>query len=382
MYDTTAPTFSGSGPSGAMEGGATLGVDVSGVLKDATAGIKEYTLSIRDNSDPNSASLSPFFCEAADPVVGETRWKDVEVMGKGAKSIDIDRTLTLKRPAGGAAVTTAESFCVLLQATDATVGGISKDFSLGTFSVTWTAQAVISLTGTLGDATADTIAEAGTNTFSVALSQRPTADVTVAITGGAAGLKAAPTAAATATSLTFTAADYTTAQEITVTSEADENLAWESGTFTLTASGGGYDGVTATTASVTVNDPDVEFDLGDDPVSITEGTNAQVTITATRGDTVSAENLTVTFAGTTANTPSDDSEFTVQLGTATASNTQTLTIPSGEMSASITVTVTALQEAGDANDDSITVTISGAGDSGDHFPADGITITIVDDDKT
>ncbi|MYI97985.1 MAG: hypothetical protein F4075_13920, partial [Acidobacteria bacterium] len=190
VLDTTDPTFSGSGPSGAMEGTATLGVNVSGVLKDATAGIKSYTLSIRDNSDPNSASLSPFFCEAADPVVAETRWEDVEVMGKGAKSIDIDRTLTLKRPAGGAAVTTAESFCVLLQATDATAGaGNSKDFSLGTFTATWTAQAVIALTGTLGDATEDTIPEAGTGTFSVALSQQPTGDVTVAITGGAAGLK-------------------------------------------------------------------------------------------------------------------------------------------------------------------------------------------------
>ncbi|MXW56466.1 MAG: hypothetical protein F4Z59_07310 [Gemmatimonadales bacterium] len=388
VYDATDPTFSGSGPVGDLNAGHTASVAVSGMLKDATTGIKEYTLTVRDNSDAATGRVgtnAPAFCEAADPVLPKSRADTVNVKGKNAKAIDIGRVLSVARQPSGAALAD-EELCVLLQTTDA--AGNSKDFSVAVFRVDWGLVPVITLTdGTLTVATPDTIDEAGTLTFNVALSQIPTDTVRVTVSGGADSLKAAPTTPnpltpLTPNVLTFTPGNYDTTQEVTVTSAADENVTWEKATFTMTASGGGYDGITAKVAEVVVNDPDIVITA--DVTSVNEGDSATVVFTATRGDMAedaAAVTLTATFAGATANTA--DAEFSVTQGTVTA-NSQSFDIPaattgSPSVSGKLTVTVAALQETGDANDDAITVTFSGG--TGDFFPTAGITIKIVDDDK-
>ena len=133
-----------------------------------------------------------------------------------------------------------------------------------------------------------------------------------------------------------------------------------------------------------MNDPDIVFTA--DVTEIGEGQKATVTITATRGDTshtAAAVDLTAAFAGQDGNTA--DAEFTVVEGTNAANNSQTFSISAAagapSVEGTLEVVITALQEtAADANDDGIVVTLTGG--SGDHFPADGITITIVDDDKS
>ncbi|MYA34973.1 MAG: hypothetical protein F4Y33_15165 [Gemmatimonadales bacterium] len=370
VFDTTDPTFSGTGPSGTVLGGQMAGIDVSGVLKDATAGLKSYTLSVRNNA--TDAARSDFFCEAADPALAEDRWEDVEVMGSKATSIDIDRTLSVGRPEGAGA-TADERLCVLLTATDAAGSGNSKDFSVATFEVDWSAVAAVVVDAS---SITDAIAEAGTATFTVALSQRPTDTVTVAVGGAGNGLTV------DMESLTFAPDNATSPQTVTITSAADENIVNESGTFTTTASGGGYDGVKGDPVKVSVNDPDVMLEIDD--TSVTEGTVDTVTITVTRSDTVGVDAISVNYAGGTA-TSTDASEFTVAEGTA-GEGTATITIPSGMSSHSLKVAITAVQGEGsgtdDDDDDSITVTLTSVPDSGDAFPTGGVTITIVDDDKT
>ena len=91
--------------------------------------------------------------------------------------------------------------------------------------------------------------ENATDTFTVKLAAAPTGPVTVTITS-------ADTATATVSgSLAFTAADHNTAQTVTVTGTHDTDAADDTTSVALSASGGGYDTITASVA-VTVTDID------------------------------------------------------------------------------------------------------------------------------
>jgi hypothetical protein len=95
------------------------------------------------------------------------------------------------------------------------------------------------------------VSEAGTrDTVTVALAFAPTADVTVTV---------APDAQLTAdkNTLTFTSANWQTAQTVTVGAVNDSaNEGPHTGTLTLTATGGNYTGLAARTLSATVTDDD------------------------------------------------------------------------------------------------------------------------------
>ena len=89
-------------------------------------------------------------------------------------------------------------------------------------------------------------------TFTVKLAALPKADVTVSVTsddGGAASVNPA--------SLTFTAANHNVARTVTVKGVEDDDFDDETTEITLTAAGGGYDGVAAT-VSVTVDDDETD----------------------------------------------------------------------------------------------------------------------------
>ena len=95
------------------------------------------------------------------------------------------------------------------------------------------------------------VAEGGSAQYSVRLATRPSGDVTVAVSGHVgAGVTVSDA------SLTFTPADWNTAQAVTVTAAHDDNADDDPFELFFTASGGGYDAVTATLA-VAVSDDDV-----------------------------------------------------------------------------------------------------------------------------
>ncbi|HEX4829672.1 MAG TPA: glycoside hydrolase family 6 protein [Trebonia sp.] len=134
------------------------------------------------------------------------------------------------------------------------------------------------------------VTQGHTGTFTLALSQAPSANVTVAVSAsGNTGLTASPS------SLTFTPANYATAQTVTVTANATGT-----GATTFTASGGGYTAavVTATEqASTTTGTPSLVVSPASQ--TITQGG------TGTAGISLSSapsSNVTVSVARTSGNT--------------------------------------------------------------------------------
>ena len=104
------------------------------------------------------------------------------------------------------------------------------------------------------------MAETGSATYTVALATRPTGAVTVAIaavrttdtsSGGAVANTGEPPGSVVRVepaALTFTAENWATPQEVTITALADDNVISDTATLTHTARGGGYDDVSASVA--------------------------------------------------------------------------------------------------------------------------------------
>ena len=110
------------------------------------------------------------------------------------------------------------------------------------------------------------VAEDGSETFTVRLATQPSADVSVSVTSGDPGAATVDLA-----SLTFTTTDWGTAQTVTVSGVADDDGADESLSVGLSATGGDYAGETASVA-VSVTDDDIanlvvsesSLDIGED----------------------------------------------------------------------------------------------------------------------
>ena len=122
--------------------------------------------------------------------------------------------------------------------------GEAKDFMV-TVTDDDTAGLVLSAT-TLG------VDEAGQNTYTVKLQTEPTTTVTVTVSSDDTG---AATATVSGSTLIFTASNWDTEQTVTVEGVDDGDSANETVTVTNTASGGEYEGVTAS-VRVTVDDDD------------------------------------------------------------------------------------------------------------------------------
>ena len=99
-------------------------------------------------------------------------------------------------------------------------------------------------------ATALRLAEGGSGAYTVALATRPTDDVTVTIASDNADVTTRPAA------LTFTTANWSTAQRVTVNAASDGDTANDTATLTHTASGGGYGDAPAVSIAVSVTDDD------------------------------------------------------------------------------------------------------------------------------
>ena len=198
------------------------------------------------------------------------------------------------------------------------------------------------------------ITEGGTGTFTVKLATKPTGNVTVSVTTGGSG--AATVSPAT---LTFTTSNWNAAQTVTVTSAQDCDGSDGDVTISLSASGGGYDGLTAS-VKATVDDDDVQaLVVSPKSLSITEG-------------------LEKTFTVSLATAPSDD--VTVSLvsgdtGAATVKPT-TVSFDKGTCGASSTVTVTAEHDK-DFSDESVTISLSASGVG----MSASVSVTVDDDDE-
>ena len=117
------------------------------------------------------------------------------------------------------------------------------------------------------------VVEGGTGTYTVRLATPPTAPVTVAVTGAGSGVSV------DRASLTFTDADWSTAQTVTVSAGEDANTGAETVTLTHTPSGGDYSGVSAKTVRVTTTDTDTAgLVLSESALAVTEGGTGAYTV--------------------------------------------------------------------------------------------------------
>ena len=217
--------------------------------------------------------------------------------------------------------------------------------------------------------TAVTVPEAGgTDSYTVRLGTAPTASVTVALTSSNSRAATVSPAA-----LTFTTANWSTAQRVTVTGvddDVDNSGDARSTIITHTPSGAGYSTVERVPVTVTDDDdPPSGIALTVQPTAVDEGAAATITVTATPAGTRFATAQTVTvMVGASGDSATEGTDYA-------AVDDFTLTIAAGAASGTRAFTLSPVDDQEFEGDETITVTGTASG-----VPVSGATITIADDD--
>ena len=195
------------------------------------------------------------------------------------------------------------------------------------------------------DPTALTVAEGDADgaSYSVVLGSEPTAEVTVEISGhvGTDLSLSGPTLSAT-NSLTFTPADWSTAQTVTVTASEDDD-AVSDGLVTLThavAGSGEYQGVAAASVTVTITEVDTAaVSINPTALTVAEGDSGSYSVVL---DSEPTAEVTVTVGG--------------HVGTDVTVSDAMLTFTPANWSTAQTVTVTASEDDDAAEDPDMILT--------------------------
>ena len=200
------------------------------------------------------------------------------------------------------------------------------------------------------------VPEGGGETFTVALSEQPLANVTVNISG-----ESGSDLTWDLTGLTFTTNDWNASQVVNLTAGHDDDAEDDVETLTLTASGGGYGGVSDNVTVIIEDDDTATLIVNPTELQIPEEESRSFTVNLSRPPPA-ASPVTVTI------TPRAGAELTVDQPAVvfTAANTP------------VTVTVTALDDP-DAFDDheKLDLTAFGGGYDG---VEDSVDVTILDNE--
>ncbi len=245
--------------------------------------------------------------------------------------------------------------------TDTGTLSVKVTASDGTASVSDTFDIVVSAPALVFTPTALTVGEGDSGTYTVALNTQPSATVTVAV-AGSGDVSVSPT------SLTFTTANWDTAQTVTASAAEDEDAGDDTAAISHTASGGDYGSVTGS-VSVTVDDDDTRgVTIDKTALTVLEGSSGTYTVvlgTQPTGD------VTVTIGGTS------DTDVSVDTDSGTMGNQNTLTFTSSNWDTAQTVTVAAATDTDAANDAVVTLThaVSGADYASETAPSVAVTIT-------
>ncbi|MBF2754645.1 MAG: BACON domain-containing protein, partial [Gammaproteobacteria bacterium AqS3] len=202
-----------------------------------------------------------------------------------------------------------------------------------------------------------TIAEGGSATFTVQLAAEPADDVTVTLAQSGTvnddvSFDADENTDGNQTRLTFTVDNWNQDQTVTVNAAEDVDVADESVTIRLTASGGEYDAVSGS-VSVNVTDDDVDLEVSPTALDVTEGASGTFTV-----QLASRPSDDVTVELVQSGTVNDDVTFDADGDT--DGNQTRLTFTTENWGQGQTVTVSAAQD-DDAVDDSATIKLSASG---------------------
>ncbi len=203
-----------------------------------------------------------------------------------------------------------------------------------------------------------TVAEGGSGSYTVVLGTQPAGDVTVTV-GGTAGDVTVDSA-----TLTFTAANYDTAQTVTV-SAAEDNDGDADPPVKLThaASGGGYGGVTVGAVTVTVTENDTKaVTVAPAELTVAEGGSGSYTVVL---GTQPAGDVTVTVGGTAGDVTVDSA---------------TLTFTAANYDTAQTVTVSAAEDNDGDADPPVKLTHAASGGGYGGVTVGAVTVTVTEND--
>ena len=333
-------------------GGKTASVSVS-VMDDDTANlvVSASTLSVGEAGSGDftvKLATQPSADVSVSVSSGDTAAATVSPASLSFTTANWDTTQTVTVSGVDDPDTAEESVTVSLSAMGGGYGGKTASVSVSVMDDD-TANLVVS-------ASTLSVGEAGSGDFTVKLATQPSADVSVSVSSGDTGA-----ATVSPASLSFTTANWNTAQTVTVSGVDDPDTADESVTVSLSATDGGYGGKTAS-VSVSVMDDDTanlvvsastlsvgEAGSGDFTVKLATQPSAGVSVSVSSGDTGAATVSPASLSFTTANWDTTQ-----------------------------TVTVRGVDDP-DTAEESVTVSLS-ATDGGYGSKTASVTVTITDDD--
>ena len=217
-----------------------------------------------------------------------------------------------------------------------------------------------------------TVDEGGSGSYTVRLNLQPTSDVVINVTKSGSSDVTPDTDTGTSgnqTTLTFTRANWDTAQTVTVAAAQDadavDGVAAIAHAVVAAQSANEYDAVSIAGVAVTVTDNDAGVTVSPATLRIPEGNSSTYTVVL---DALPASDVVITVS-------SDNSDVTV--------SPATLTFTPSNWSTAQTVTVAAAQDADAVNDTAAIAHAVDAARSANEFDAvtiAGVAVTVTDDD--
>ena len=210
-----------------------------------------------------------------------------------------------------------------------------------------------------------TVTEGGSATYTVRLNTQPTSDVVIGVTR-----TGSPDVTVSPATLTFTPANWGTAQTVTVAAAQDADAVNDAASIAhavnASSSANEYDAVTIAGVAVTVTDDDAGVTVSVISVTAPEGGSATYTVVL---DVQPTSDVVINV------TKSGSSDVTV--------SPATLTFTPANWSTAKTVTVAAAQDADAANDAASiahAVVDASSADEYDNVSIAGVAVTVTDDD--
>ena len=221
--------------------------------------------------------------------------------------------------------------------------------------------------------------EGGSDSFTVVLDTEPSGEVTVTVStddvGAASVSKDGGVTQGSSVDLTFTAADWDSAQTVTITGVADDDTNDEAPTISFAVVGHEYEGMSVGSVSASVTDTGVAgVTVSKTGVSMSEGSNDSFTVVL---DIQPSADVTVTVSSdeVDAATVSDDDGVT-------QSDAVGLIFTAEDWNVAQTVTVTAVDNSGlGASSATLTLTTSSTDSAYDALADQSLAVTIADDES-
>ena len=201
-----------------------------------------------------------------------------------------------------------------------------------------------------------TVPENDTATYTVVLDTVPTGEVTVTVAkadGGDTDLTADPS------TLTFTTANWNTAQTVTVSAADDADTDDGAATFTHSASGGGYDDADIASVSADEADDDVAgVSVSESRLTVPEGGSATYTVALDTPPTAAVEIAVAKEAGGDADLTVAPSSLTFTTSNWNTAQTVTVTAADDDDAAAGAATIAHTASSVDSGYDGIAITIA------------------------